>query len=69
MPIALIVSAAVAVSVSIASQWATPGDPLYPVKIGVNERIESALTMSFQSQAQLEAEAEAQGATALQLSL
>ena len=43
-------------SVSYAAEGTVPGDILYPIKIHVNENVESALAVSSESEARLEAE-------------
>ena len=45
MPIALILTLAVLAStgVSLAAEQALPGDFLYPIKVGVNERVQASL--------------------------
>ncbi|RJQ37161.1 hypothetical protein C4552_01490 [Candidatus Parcubacteria bacterium] len=54
MPIAVILSAAVLVSASIASEWTLPGNPLYRIKTGVNERVQAALALSSSADAGLQ---------------
>lgn len=66
--IALAIAAAVGGGASIAAQDSLPGDALYPVKINVNERIETALSFSQEAKAQAHLEAiEARQAEAKEL--
>lgn len=57
MPIALIAALMLSVSggVSYAAEGAAPGDLLYPVKVSVNEKVESSLALSSQAKAVVEA--------------
>lgn len=41
---------------SFAAQGALPGDTLYPVKVGVNERVEGAFAIGAENQAEFESE-------------
>ncbi|GEM_PF-4692411 len=54
MPIAILIGLLMSGGVSYASTNALPGDVLYPVKIHVNEKIESALTVGQADTARLE---------------
>jgi hypothetical protein len=55
MPIVLIVSLLVGGSVSLAAQSSLPGDFLYPVKVGVNEKARGLAALSTESQIRWEA--------------
>lgn len=56
MTIAILIAIFMSGSVSYAAEGAIPGDILYPVKIHVNENVESAFAVSSESEAELEAE-------------
>ena len=55
MTLALIIILALTGGTSLAAQGALPGDALYPVKIHLNEKIESALTVGAEADARVEA--------------
>lgn len=55
MPIALALALLLTGSVSYAAEGSVPGDMLYPVKVGVNEEVRSALTLSTEAKASWEA--------------
>jgi len=55
MPIALILGLLLSGTASYAAEGSVPGDLLYPVKVGINEKAESALAFSAESKAALEA--------------
>ena len=40
-------------SLSLAAKYSLPGDILYPIKIGLNERIESAVTIGLEQKAEI----------------
>ncbi|MEK7618816.1 MAG: DUF5667 domain-containing protein [Patescibacteria group bacterium] len=56
MPIALILTLAVLAStgVSLAAEQALPGDFLYPIKVGVNERVQASLAATPKAKTQLQ---------------
>ena len=56
MTIAILIALFLSGSVSYAAEGAVPGDMLYPVKIHVNENVESAFAISPEAEARLEAE-------------
>lgn len=55
VPAAIILGLLLSGTVSYAAEGAMPGDLLYPVKVGVNEKVGSALALSTESKAMLEA--------------
>ncbi len=55
MPIAIILALLLSGSASYAAEGSMPGDLLYPVKVGINEKVGSALAVSAESKAALEA--------------
>lgn len=54
MPIILAIIIFLGGGMSVAAERALPGDILYPVKIGINERFQSVLALSADAQAKLE---------------
>lgn len=55
VPVAIVLGLLLSGTASYAAEGALPGDLLYPVKIGVNEKVGSALALSAESKATLEA--------------
>ncbi|TAK58837.1 hypothetical protein EPO14_03355 [Patescibacteria group bacterium] len=55
IPIAIILGLLLSGTASYAAEGAMPGDLLYPVKVGVNEKVVSTLAVSAESKATLEA--------------
>lgn len=55
MPIILVLAILVGGGTSLAAEQALPGDPLYPIKISVNENMRSWLAFSDEARASLEA--------------
>lgn len=55
MPIGLILAVLLAGGTSAAAQSSLPGDALYPVKISVNEKVQSFLAVGHEAQAAVEA--------------
>lgn len=55
MPIAIFLVLALSAGTSFAAQGSIPGDVLYPVKINVNENVESFVAVSAKAKAEVEA--------------
>ena len=52
MPIAILLIVLLGGGVSFAAEGALPGDALYPVKVGVNERVRAALALGLEADAE-----------------
>ena len=55
VPVAIVLGLLLSGTASYAAEGALPGDLLYPIKVGVNEKVERALAVSTESKATLEA--------------
>lgn len=56
IPIAIVLGLLLSGTASYAAEGSMPGDLLYPVKVGVNEKVGGALALSSESKAKLQAE-------------
>lgn len=56
IPIAIVLGLLFSGTASYAAEGSMPGDLLYPVKVGVNEKVGDALALSSESKAKLQAE-------------